>query len=169
VVTWRRYAVPEIVGTVAAVGIAWLVYRTGSVVASAWAASIAETFGYYGTVLWRDRRLYPGAGLVGSLRAQFPGLLVEFGPAEVADTLLIRPAAMFAAAVLIGNLYAGVITGKLVADIAFYLLAIAAYELLLRRREPVARPAVPHAEAAVLSPEKADSGVARVGGATAPS
>src|SRR4051794_30000032 len=118
--TWRRYVVPEIVGTVAAVGMAWLAYRTGSVAVSAWAASIAETLGYYGTVLWRDRRLYPSTGLIGSLRAQFPGLLVEFGPAEAIDTVLLRPALMYAAPLLVGHLTAGMLIGKLAADVLFY-------------------------------------------------
>jgi ornithine decarboxylase len=143
VVTWRRYAVPEIVGTVAAVGIAWLVYRTGSVVASAWAASIAETLAYYGTVLWRDRRLYAGAGLVGSLRAQFPGLLVEFGPAEVVDTLLLRPALMYAAPLMLGKLTAGVLIGKVAADVLFYAIVLPCRRLRLRLFPPGA-PATPY-------------------------
>jgi ornithine decarboxylase len=125
-VTWRRYALPEIVGTLAAVGIAWLVHRTGTVAGAAWAASLAETAGYYGTVMWRDRRLHR------SLRAQIPGLLVEFGPAEVLDTVLLRPALMWAVPLAIGHVTAGVLIGKLAADVLFYSVAVPCRALRLR-------------------------------------
>jgi ornithine decarboxylase len=125
-VTWRRYVLPEIVGTLTAVGIAWLVDRSGSLAAAAWAASIAETVGYYGTVMWRDRRLYP------SLRAQIPGLLVEFGPADILDTAVARPALMWAGPLLIGHATAGVLLGKLAADVLFYSVVGPCRKLRLR-------------------------------------
>ena len=59
--------------------------------------------------------------------------VVEFGPAEIVDTVLIRPAAMFLASLATGNVIVGVLIGKVAADIVFYGLAITSYEVLVRR------------------------------------
>ena len=59
--------------------------------------------------------------------------VVEFGPAEIVDTALIRPAAMFLASLATGNVIIGVLIGKVAADIVFYGLAITSYEVLVRR------------------------------------
>jgi hypothetical protein len=70
------------------------------------------------------------------------GLLVEFGPAEIADTFAVRPLAMYLGPLLIGHLAAGILAGKLAADIVFYALAIVGYELFkaatARRDDPFA-------------------------------
>src|SRR3954454_7014165 len=76
--------------------------------------------------MWRDRRLHP------SLRAQLPGLLVEFGPAEVLDTVLLRPALMWAAPLGIGHVTAGVLLGKLAADLVFYSVVVPCRKLRIR-------------------------------------
>ena len=59
--------------------------------------------------------------------------VVEFGPAEIIDTALIRPAAMFLGSLATGNVIIGVLIGKVAADIVFYGLAITSYEVLVRR------------------------------------
>jgi len=56
-------------------------------------------------------------------------MVVEFGPAEVLDTLLVRPAAMYLATRTLGTATAGVVTGKVAADAVFYTIAIIGYEL----------------------------------------
>ncbi|MGA5301804.1 hypothetical protein ACPCHT_17880 [Nucisporomicrobium flavum] len=117
----RRYVLPEIVGTVLAVAAASALHRT-SPYAAAWAGSIAEGIGYYGTLLWRDTRGHRGAGRLRALVRQVPGTLVEFGTAEALDTLLVRPALMYAGPVLVGDATLGVVAGKLAADLVFYLL-----------------------------------------------
>ena len=70
------------------------------------------------------------------------GLLVEFGPAEIADTFAVRPLAMYLGPLLIGHLAAGILAGKIAADIVFYALAIVGYELFkaatARRDDPFA-------------------------------
>lgn len=59
--------------------------------------------------------------------------VVEFGPAEILDTVLIRPAAMYLASWATGNVVVGVLIGKVAADVIFYGLAITSYEMLVRR------------------------------------
>jgi hypothetical protein len=53
---------------------------------------------------------------------------VEFGPAELIDSVVVRPFAFYAGPLLVDNTIGGWIFGKLVSDLAFYLCAIVAYE-----------------------------------------
>ena len=55
-------------------------------------------------------------------------IAIEFGPAEVVDSLLIRPLAFYLGPILFGSMVAGWIFAKLVADVGFYVLAIFSYE-----------------------------------------
>ena len=64
----------------------------------------------------------------------------EFGAAEAVDTLFARPLLMYALVAPLGSLLAGVVVGKLVADVVFYALAIPAYELRERRAAMSAQP-----------------------------
>ena len=53
-------------------------------------------------------------------------------PAELLDTFVIRPAAIGFAVWLLGPAL-GILAGKLLADVAFYVLAIATHEHLRRK------------------------------------
>jgi hypothetical protein len=142
----RRYLPAEIAGTLMALAGAWAAFavsgdRTLAAVAGAW----AENLGYYGTVGVRDlrrarREADPGAagaaGAAGRLRpllGVLGGLLVEFGPAEVLDSFVVRPLAMVAATRVVPDLGAAVVLGKLAADLVFYVPTIAIFELRRRR------------------------------------
>jgi hypothetical protein len=122
----RRYLPAEAAGTFAALVAALLAARGGieaAVVAAAW----AETVAFYAFVTARELRERSGAA--GALRR----VVAEFGPAEAVDTLFARPLLMYAFVAPLG-LAAGVVAGKLAADLVFYALAIPAYELRERRR-----------------------------------
>jgi hypothetical protein len=142
--TWvRRYLPAEIAGTLMALAGAWAAFavsgdRTLAAVAGAW----AENLGYYGTVGARDllrarRAAVPdAAGAFTRLRpvlGVLAGLLVEFGPAEALDSLVVRPLAMVAATRVVPDLGAAVVLGKLAADLVFYVPTIAIFELRRRR------------------------------------
>jgi hypothetical protein len=144
----RRYGLAECGGITCAVLASFIVRRaTGNAVVSGYAGAWGETLGYATVLVARDllfaarrrresRRpftLRDGAGVIG-------GLLVEFGPAGLLDTLLTRPFAMALGTRLLG-LPLGVIAGKLVADGLFYVPVIATYERRkLRPAEEVIRP-----------------------------
>jgi hypothetical protein len=68
-------------------------------------------------------------------------LCVEFGPAEFLDTGVSRPLAVGLGARLWGPPW-GVLAGKLLGDLLFYIPVIASYETRkwLRRGAPGARP-----------------------------
>jgi hypothetical protein len=131
----RRYGVAEIVGlgtaiTSALAGLA----LTGSEIAAAFAGALGESVGYYGAMITRD--LLADDGAADQLRRPHgprdiyriaARLLVEFGPAEVAD-LVIRPFTMGVGIHLFGFEW-GVLAGKLMADLVFYVPVVSAYEL----------------------------------------
>jgi hypothetical protein len=131
----QRYLPPELVGTSAALAAAAIAASRGveeAVVAAAWAEAIA--FYVFVTVrefraLRRSRRAAPA--LLGAVR----DVVAEFGVAEAADTMLLRPLLMYSFAAALGGLIPGVIAGKLISDVAFYGLAIPAYELRERARQ----------------------------------
>jgi hypothetical protein len=141
-----RYLPAESVGLVAAMVGGLLVHRwTASLTAAAVAGSCCETIGYYAVVAGRDvvrhyRALHRGAGS-GSPRRRLGlacwrttrDLLVEFGPAEVMDSVVLRPALMYAGPMLTGWFLPGLLLGKLLADVGFYALAVPAYEFRKRR------------------------------------
>lgn len=61
-------------------------------------------------------------------RARTAQIAVEFGPAEIIDSLAMRPAAYYLAPALTGNMAAGVVLGKVLADTGFYACTIFSYE-----------------------------------------
>lgn len=146
----RRYLPCEIAGTAGefgAAGVAYLV--TDSLAAAAVAASIGATVGYYATAYlaalrWSyadqgGRRFVPRVVLAGLLALR--SVAVEFGPAELIDSVAVRPLAFYLGPALFGGVAAGWIAGKVVSDIAFYGCAILSYErfttlLAHRRVEP---------------------------------
>jgi hypothetical protein len=112
----------------------------GGSAAIAVVASWAEAIGFYATMAWRDlsgrlRRsnAQPAHRRVSAVAATTTALVAEFGPAEALDTLFLRPLLIAAALHLSSTTLVGIVAGKLLADIAFYVPAIASWELLRRR------------------------------------
>ena len=154
IVEWlRRYAPNEIAGWVGQLGAAAATYAlTGSYVAAVIAATIGASAGYYATayfnaVRWSSRahagRSWPMRVLVANgLAAR--SIAVEFGPAEAIDSITIRPIALYIGPLVVGNTAVGFVLGSIVADIAFYVMAIFSYERftkLLSRPQPASVPA----------------------------
>jgi hypothetical protein len=140
-----RYLPAEILGSSMALAAAWAAHAVfGSLVTAAVAGTLGENFGYYGFAVVREAVTHAGRGVgrrpgwrvaVGAVR----GVLIEFGPAEVVDSLVARPFLIYRMTNLIDNLVVGVIVGKLAADVLFYTLVIIAYELRKRRLQPAAQ------------------------------
>jgi hypothetical protein len=119
------------VGSAAVVAVLW----NGGLAAEGLAAAAGETAGFYcGFIIPRLLDTRNRLPWWRRLIVTATGAAVEFGPAEAADSLLLRPGAMIISSVLIGNAFAGILVGKAIADIAFYGLAIASYETLIRPR-----------------------------------
>jgi hypothetical protein len=146
----RRYLPCEIAGTVGELGGAAVAYlATGSLAAAAITATIGASAGYYAAayvsalrVSYRDHddRRWPSRVLISNLLA-LRSVAVEFGPAELIDSVAVRPVAFYLGPLIFDNTIGGWIFGKLVSDLAFYLIAIVSYErfkALLVRAEPSA-------------------------------
>ncbi len=130
----HRYLPAEIAGTSAAVAAAAVTARGGverAVIAAAWAEAIA----FYAFVTAREfRRVRRERAVGASALIAVRDVVAEFGVAEAADTILLRPLLMYGFAAALGGLLPGVIAGKLVSDVAFYALAIPAFEFRERAR-----------------------------------
>ena len=144
----RRYLPCEIAGTVGELGGAAVAYLlTGSMAAAAITATVGASAGYYAAaytsaVRWAygehcARRLGPRIVIANMFALR--SVAIEFGPAEVIDSIAIRPLAYYLGPVMFDNVVVGWIFGKLVSDIGFYVLAVVSYERfkgLLAGREP---------------------------------
>jgi hypothetical protein len=129
----RRYLPAELIGTLLALLCAWLAAAlTDSPAATALAGTWGENLGFYGLMLARELTLRG----VRRLPTVVCELVLEFGLAESLDSLLLRPALMYAGMRLAQSPALGIVAGKLAADIVFYIPTIASYELLRRRQRP---------------------------------
>ncbi len=146
----RRYLPCEIAGTAAEFGAAGAAYAgTGSLAVAAVAATVGASVGYYAAAYasalrWSYRNQ---AHRRGARRLAVANLLalrsvaVEFGPAELIDSVAVRPLAFYAGPLMFGDVLAGWVFGKLVSDVAFYACAIFSFErftALLAHRQPEA-------------------------------
>jgi hypothetical protein len=132
----RRYLPCEIAGTAGEFGAAAVAYlATGSLAAAAVAATIGASGGYYAAAFvnalrwsYRDQahRQPPARLLFASLIA-LRSVAIEFGPAELIDSIAVRPLAFYLGPALFGNVVAGWIFGKVVSDVAFYGCAVLSY------------------------------------------
>ena len=136
----RRYLPAEVAGTGTALLCAGVAHAaSGDLAVVALAGAWGENLGYYGTMGACDlrRALAERRGarprVWGATAEVLRGLLLEFGPAEALDSLLVRPLAMGAAARVIPQVGVAVLVGKTVADLVFYVPTVLAYELRRRR------------------------------------
>ena len=135
-----RYLPLEVLGTIAALVAAWAAYEaSGSTAVAAIAGSLGESIGYYALVVVRAARGHAASARVRALpgvthRARTTAWLTvrsvaaEFGPAELVDTLVVRPALLWAASAIWGAAAVAWLVGKLAADVVFYTVAIVSFE-----------------------------------------
>jgi hypothetical protein len=123
-----RYIPAEISGTLTALLAALIVtFLTNNPILTAFAGTWGENIGFYGIILIREFKTKKNNSI--PLRKTLRNLIIEFGPAEVLDSFVLRPFFMFIFPTIIGNLVIGIIIGKFAADATFYIPTIIAYEL----------------------------------------
>lgn len=133
----RRYGPAEILSLAATLGAAAVATRgSNSEVARALAATWAGNLAYFGYLLgqdvWHTRRAVREQGRrysVAILGRNIRALVVEFGVAEVFDSLFIRPALLYWLPRWLHSVPLGVLAAKLAADVTFYIPTIISYEL----------------------------------------
>ncbi len=103
---------------------------------SAYAGSVMASVAFYLYIAFQDVRKsvkehkeaeerYKATSFLKVLR----NLIVEFGPAELIDLLVVRPFFMYLIPKLMSDFIIGTFIGKLIADVLFYLPAIIMYEI----------------------------------------
>jgi hypothetical protein len=104
---------------------------TSSLAAAALGGVIGGTLGFYAVPAVRAFRAYrswptgseterPGVLLTLGFTAR--SLLVEFGPAEAVDSVVLRPGLLYLGPVALGSPFFGWLAGKMLADTVFYLI-----------------------------------------------
>ncbi|NUR71447.1 MAG: hypothetical protein HOU81_11550 [Hamadaea sp.] len=115
-----RYAPPELAGIAGALAVAGWFGKPAL-------GALGETVAFYTVVFARDHRAPR------RVRHTLRDMVFEFGPAELIDSAAVRPLAMYAGTILLGGMVVGITVGKIAADVVFYALAIAGYEVRKRR------------------------------------
>jgi hypothetical protein len=121
----RRYLPGELAATIGGIAGALLARRSGAGIAAV-AATWGGTVAFYGFVTARELR---GSRPLAAVRS----VVAEYWLAEACDSLFLRPLVLYACTAALDSVLAGVVVGRLCADVAFYALAIPAYELRRRR------------------------------------
>jgi hypothetical protein len=137
----KRYLPAEILSVAATLATAWFTYQvTGNGIKTALAGTWSGNIAYFGYILavdmWQTRqackaRQQPYRWLI--FWKNVKALAVEFGVAEIADSLFIRPLLMYYLPLWLGSLSKGILLAKLAADVTFYVPAIISYELSKKR------------------------------------
>ncbi|MFE1645586.1 hypothetical protein ACFM35_08430 [Microbacterium sp. P01] len=130
----RRYLPAELAGTatmlVAGLGVAAL---GAPPVVVGLAGAQGENVGFYlvaGLWVWREQRhRFPALGRVRLALRLLKLMLLEFGPAELLDTLLLRPLFLTLAVHFVPQVAWALLVGKVSADIVFYVLAATAFRV----------------------------------------
>jgi len=130
-----RYTPSEIFGIITAyIGFYAAFKATENHLAASYVASLTENIGFYLPLLIKDlrqeiqskRKLGVSIGAKGVFFVCL-GILAECGPGELLDSLFLRPLAISYATSHMGPEW-GVLVGKIIGDIFFYVPAILIYE-----------------------------------------
>ena len=131
----KRYFAAEIIGTITAVGFASIahVFYTNYILI-AYIGSLGEVIGFYSTIFIQQLIIAHKSKKnkhfsLADLYRITTRIILEFGPAELIDGLLLRPLFMYLFPLLLKNFTIGILLGKIAGDITFYLLVILSYEI----------------------------------------
>lgn len=123
----KRYLPAEIISTVTGLSTAFLMFHfTGNRILAAFFGTWAENGSYYVFLVWRDTKKVSGFQ---KFLKKCLHIVMEFGPAEVLDTFVMRPFFLYLMPLTLNNFPAGIIVGKIIADVLFYVPTIIIYEL----------------------------------------
>ena len=120
----KRYIPAEILCIISSVIVGYIIFLiTQNRIATAYAASLAEAISYYSFLGIREYKRHQKLSLT------IRNLAIEFGPAEIFDTFLIRAFFMYTMPLILGNILLGIIAGKIISDIIAYIIIITMYEI----------------------------------------
>lgn len=134
---FHRYAWAEVVSTLLTYGFGWIASLLGAgPIPVAYAGAVGSAVGFYGIIFIRDYRhnirKNQGENAIGDGRPLWQtirNMTIEFGPAELLDLLVVRPFFLLYMPKLLHNAFWGVLAGKTLADVVFFLLSIVMLEI----------------------------------------
>jgi hypothetical protein len=135
----RRYLLAEIMGTLTAILFSVIFsFWSKNLVFIALIATFTENIGFYGTILvqeiMRSRRIYKTRKkeytLLSCLK-DIRNIFLEFGSAELLDTAT-RPFIMYICLLFFQSINIGILVGKILSDIIFYIIVVISYEMRKR-------------------------------------
>lgn len=135
----KRYGFAELIGGLLVLVISTATfYATNNKIVAAYAGTIGENIGFYGAIIIGDvlksrksEKNWNKKHLVLVLR----NVLIEFGGAEILDSLIVRPGMLYLFTSLISSYEFGALVGVVAADILFYSLAVLSSELTKKFRK----------------------------------
>ncbi len=127
-----RFLPGEIIGTLTAVSTASIAHVfTDNGILVAYSGSLGEAIGFYTTIIIQTIFVYKKKYFVqvdslkiGDFAKIIRNLLIEFGPAGIIDGLLLRPFFMYVFPMILKDFTLGLLIGKIMGDITFYVLVI---------------------------------------------
>jgi hypothetical protein len=136
----KRYLPAEIIGTLTAIGAASIAHLfSDNHVFIAYIATLGEAVGFFSTIFIQQfltfskkRKIENKQFSLSDISKIISHVLLEFGPAEILDSLVLRPFFMYLFPSLVKNFTLGILLGKIAGDITFYLLVILSYEMQKR-------------------------------------
>lgn len=125
-----RYLPAEIAGTFTALASALVAHQLfKNEVLTAYAGAWGENIGYYSVIFVREFLKEGAEFSFKNFLKIMRNVCVEFGVAEVLDSFVLRPLFMYIFPTLLKNYPAGILAGKIAADVTFYIPAILGYEV----------------------------------------
>ncbi|MES2503350.1 MAG: hypothetical protein V4534_00555 [Myxococcota bacterium] len=119
----KRYGPSEIFGTLGVYAGYYLVEHFSHIGwIEAYGGAMGENVGFYGVILYQRLKA----------RENLWHILAEFGPAELLDSLILRPATLYVGVQLLGP-GLGLLVGKLAGDLVFYIPVILTHEFMRKR------------------------------------
>jgi hypothetical protein len=121
-----RYLPAEIFCLFVAVIASFFIFKTTSnPIATAYFGALSETIAYYSFISIKELK---GKKTFISIIKSIRNLFLEFGFSEILDSFVIRPFFMYIMPMIVGNLSVGIILGKIISDVIFYIPTIIMYE-----------------------------------------
>lgn len=133
----KRYWLAELVSACISYLLAWLsIEIINDKLVSSYSGSIGAFIGFYAIIYFNEyKKKSKHSNLrINHIHREIAGnLLIEFGLSEILDVLILRPACLYFAQILISDFVIAIITGNIVENIFFYALS----GFMFNRRESV--------------------------------
>lgn len=135
----KRYGFAELAGgAMVLLGATATFYLTGNKILAAYVGAFSENIGFYGTIIIGDiikARRNATHWTWKQFLTVLRNILLEFGGAELLDSLVVRPGTIYLFTSLFTNYELGALVGVVVSDILFYALAVLSAELTKKLRK----------------------------------